>query len=196
MNILDLFGNYNQNKFLNNNNNMSNLGNLSNNNLNYNYCYNNNAPKTRSSYDGIMDGTYTSSSQNNFSHGFNFSNNASKLSIPTRKIYSGNSCVNQNKTNSFADEIYDDPEEEFETFIEKMGNNLIYFIKTQKGSRYMQKFISKISSADLTDLLKRISLYFKDIMTDNYGNYFMQKLMQRCTPEQRVYVMENVKLIK
>lgn len=109
-----------------------------------------------------------------------------------RKNYSEG--VNQNLvSNIISDNFNEDSEEEFDTFIEKIGNNLIPFIKTQKGSRYMQKFLNKLQPEKISKLLFGLSKDLKEVMIDNYGNYFMQKLTQCCSSNQRMFVLQSVR---
>jgi hypothetical protein len=84
-------------------------------------------------------------------------------------------------------------EEELEEFLERMGNDFIPFIKTQKGSRSMQKYLNKITPDRINNLLEKISLNFREIMCDSYGNYFIQKLIQCCSSSQRIYMLKCVR---
>jgi hypothetical protein len=84
-------------------------------------------------------------------------------------------------------------EEDFYKFLQRIDDNLVQYIKTQTGSRFMQKFLNKISPIEIDFLIKKISPFFKDIMTDQYGNYFLQKLAQCCSFNQRILILENVR---
>lgn len=66
------------------------------------------------------------------------------------------------------------------------------FIKTQKGSRIMQKELNSISPENLELLLRRLSPSLTGIMIDTYGNYFSQKLIQCSSPQQRVTILKSV----
>jgi hypothetical protein len=113
-----------------------------------------------------------------------------QVKVP-RKVYSAG--VNQNLvSNIISDNFNEDAEEEFDTFMEKIGNSLIPFIKTQKGSRYMQKFLNKLQPEKINKLLYGLSKDFREVMVDNYGNYFMQKLTQCCSSNQRMFVLQSV----
>ncbi len=108
-----------------------------------------------------------------------------------RKTYSAG--VNQNVvSNIITDNFFEDGDEDFDEFLVKIGNNLIPFIKTQKGSRYMQKFLNKLAPEKVDKLLFSLAKDFKEVMVDNYGNYFMQKLTQCCSSNQRMFVLQNV----
>ncbi len=66
------------------------------------------------------------------------------------------------------------------------------FIKTQKGSRVMQKELNSISPENLELLLRRLCPSLTGIMIDTYGNYFSQKLIQCCSPQQRLLILKSV----
>ena len=60
----------------------------------------------------------------------------------------------------------------------------------------MQKFLNKLSHERIDLFLQKISTNLKLIMTDNYGNYLIQKLIHCCTNQQRIMILENVRRIK
>jgi hypothetical protein len=66
------------------------------------------------------------------------------------------------------------------------------YIKTQKGSRTMQKELNSISPENLQILLDRICSQLTGIMIDVYGNYFSQRLIQCCSPQQRLQILKGV----
>ena len=77
--------------------------------------------------------------------------------------------------------------------IEMSSNDLYTYITTQKGSRETQTIINKMKEYELDILLTRIFPVLRYIMTDKYGNYFTQKLIQICQPPQRIKLLENLK---
>lgn len=66
------------------------------------------------------------------------------------------------------------------------------YIKTQKGSRIMQKELNSITPENLQILLDRICVHLTGIMIDIYGNYFSQRLIQCCSPQQRLQILKAV----
>jgi hypothetical protein len=86
----------------------------------------------------------------------------------------------------------DEDDEELEAFMERMGSEFKSFIKTQKGSRSMQKYLNKITPDKINYLLEKIQFDLKEIMCDPYGNYFIQKLIQCCSSSQRIYILKSV----
>lgn len=83
--------------------------------------------------------------------------------------------------------------DELKKELNKNKITIIQFIKTQKGSREMQKFLFKISTNDITALINMLSTSIGELMKDKYGNYFCQKLIQNCSPEQRTEILKSVK---
>lgn len=75
----------------------------------------------------------------------------------------------------------------------KNGITLTQYIKTQRGSREVQKLLYKISPNDISTLIQLLSSTMNELMTDKYGNYFCQKLIQNCSPEQRIEILKSVK---
>jgi hypothetical protein len=47
----------------------------------------------------------------------------------------------------------------------------------QTGSRFLQKLLNKANNAVVSFLLSEIEENFAELMIDNYGNYFCQKLL-------------------
>ncbi len=56
----------------------------------------------------------------------------------------------------------------------------------------MQKFLNKITPESLNYFLNKLGSRIAGLMTDVYGNYFCQKLVQSCSAEQRVLILNYV----
>ena len=67
------------------------------------------------------------------------------------------------------------------------------YLKTQKGSRELQRQLYKISPVDIDNIIIHLSSIMHTLMRDKYGNYFCSKLIQNCSPEQRVKILETIK---
>ena len=74
-----------------------------------------------------------------------------------------------------------------------LDTNLADYIRTQKGSRNMQKLLNKITPDKLDIILKEIGDSLPELMVDPYSNYFCQKLAQCCSSEQRIFFLRKVK---
>jgi hypothetical protein len=110
---------------------------------------------------------------------------------PKKNYYSAG-LSNNLVSNIICESLIEENEEDFEVFLDKIGENLIPFIKTQRGSRFLQKFMNKILPDVLDKFFELLSPKFKEIMNDNYGNYFIQKLMQTCSIQQRLFFIHSV----
>ncbi len=58
--------------------------------------------------------------------------------------------------------------------------------------RNLQKFFIKCSQLELENVLSEIKSNITTLMTDTYANYMFQTLIQRCTPEQRLFILRQV----
>lgn len=57
----------------------------------------------------------------------------------------------------------------------------------------MQKFLNKINPDNLNVLINKLGSNIPQLMTDVYGNYFCQKMIQSCSVEQRIVVLNYVR---
>lgn len=71
-------------------------------------------------------------------------------------------------------------------------NELYSYIITQKGSREIQSILKKVAESEVDALIAKLSPHFADIMIDKYGNYFSQRLIQICSPNQRVALLKSI----
>ena len=71
-------------------------------------------------------------------------------------------------------------------------NELYSYIITQKGSREIQSILKKVTESEVDSLISKLSSHFSDIMIDKYGNYFSQRLIQICSPNQRVALLKSI----
>lgn len=78
-------------------------------------------------------------------------------------------------------------------YLNQTDAQLYSYIVTQKGSREIQNILKKFSEKNVDVLIKKIGPFLKEIMIDKYGNYFIQKLIQNCSPHQRINLFKNMK---
>ena len=76
--------------------------------------------------------------------------------------------------------------------LEMNEQSLYNYIITQKGSRDAQNIIKKVNENEVELLISKLKKNFPDITIDKYGNYFSQKLIQICTPSQRIQLLESI----
>jgi hypothetical protein len=84
--------------------------------------------------------------------------------------------------------------EDIQQLLSSIDCELWIYAKSQKGSRNLQKLLNKIQPEGLDVVLEKIKSNFYELMTDTYGNYFCQKLIQCCSAEQRMFILRNVSI--
>ena len=80
--------------------------------------------------------------------------------------------------------------------INKIGiDSFIKFVKTHKGSIYLQNilFNKKLSRNEISYIVNSIGTHFNDIICDYYGNYFFQKFILLCYDEDRINIYHYIK---
>lgn len=56
----------------------------------------------------------------------------------------------------------------------------------------MQKELNMIAPSAMDRLIEVLGPFLNVIMNDTYGNYFSQRLIQSCTAEQRLRILQLV----
>jgi hypothetical protein len=192
------------------------------NNYNINYNINQNISKH---YKPLLTNTHTPLKVPQQFNNYNFSNTIENFSnssilnslcdedsnsnfIPIRSITKkSNSSINikgsiplpKNKGSSLF--LNADKEEKGDDFcdlqelLDSINIDLWEYAKTQKGSRNLQKLLNKIQPESLDEILEKLKNNFPELMIDNYGNYFCQKLIQSCSSEQRMFILKHVNFL-
>ena len=65
-------------------------------------------------------------------------------------------------------------------------------MKKKKIFRILQKVLGKLQSNDVQIFIHEIEKDFASLMFDSYGNYMCQALINVCTVEQRIYILQIV----
>jgi Mg/Co/Ni transporter MgtE len=68
-------------------------------------------------------------------------------------------------------------------------------IMTKQGSKDLQKNIDRASPITIEKIVTEIEPKFAEILMDQYGNYFCQKLFLRLTDEQKHKLLMTLKEI-
>ena len=71
-------------------------------------------------------------------------------------------------------------------------NQFLTAIQSHKGSLCLQIYLSSFPQSLMNCFLDKISPILVDIMCSHYGNYFFQKLLQRLTFNQRIYIFNLI----
>jgi len=78
------------------------------------------------------------------------------------------------------------------TRLEELQGEIPTLCRDQHGCRYLQKKLEE-GGADHRDMIFRETFpHFPELMTDPFGNYLCQKLLEYCTDEQRNLICESV----
>lgn len=76
--------------------------------------------------------------------------------------------------------------------IEDIKGKINKFVRTQQGSRLIQKLFTKCSSADLDMFIKEIESNLSELMMDHYANFMFGSLSQSCSPNQRLQILKLI----
>ena len=82
--------------------------------------------------------------------------------------------------------------DDLDQLLASLKSDLSSFVRTQKGSRTLQKILDRIPPEKLFIILENLKDDFSFLMTDTYGNYLCQKLIQCCSAEQRVFILKHI----
>jgi hypothetical protein len=75
--------------------------------------------------------------------------------------------------------------------LEEFKGRLYELCKDQNGCRFLQTKLEE-STAHVTAIYEEIHAHFVDLMTDPFGNYLCQKLLERCDDEQRTCIVDVI----
>ena len=108
---------------------------------------------------------------NNMNNNINFSELSSRASVQSLNNNKYNTI--NNYRNNMHLKIKDDINKSY-------NDNLKLMLKDQKSSKYIQKKIEEKSPEFLYKLYEQMKNNLYDIMTDQYGNYVIQKFVENC----------------
>ncbi|PWN27850.1 ARM repeat-containing protein [Jaminaea rosea] len=78
------------------------------------------------------------------------------------------------------------------TRLEDLKGEIFTLCKDQHGCRYLQKKLEEGVPAYRDMIFTETFAHFADLMTDPFGNYLCQKMLEHCTDEQRNCIVESV----
>ena len=182
----------------------SNPSHIENNHSYSNYIQNNSSHyNTSSTYPSFIPSTTRRSLSNPslfhtqskpFKHYYNNNKHSSTvLSVNSKRFYPQHKQPSYFKRSKQLDKVIEDDFSSLDELIESIDIELCEYITTQNGSRNLQKYLDKITPNEITVLIHILYSAFPMIMTDLYGNYFSQKLIQTCSQEQRINIIKAIK---
>jgi hypothetical protein len=78
------------------------------------------------------------------------------------------------------------------TPLEELHGEIFALCKDQHGCRYLQKKLEEGVPAYRDMIFRETFAHFTELMTDPFGNYLCQKMLEFCTDEQRNVIVEAV----
>ena len=116
--------------------------------------------------------TFININNNNFSE-LSSRNSIQSLNINNKRFIPNNFNIKNNYINNVKNNRREDSNRSYR-------DNLKLMMKNQKGSKYIQKKIEEKSPEFLYKLYEQIKINLFDIMTNQYGNYVIQKFVENC----------------
>lgn len=78
------------------------------------------------------------------------------------------------------------------TRLEDLQGEIFTLCKDQHGCRFLQKKLEEGNTAHRDMIFTETFPHFAELMTDPFGNYLCQKMLEYCTDEQRNLIVESV----
>ncbi|SNX85912.1 related to PUF4 - member of the PUF protein family [Melanopsichium pennsylvanicum] len=78
------------------------------------------------------------------------------------------------------------------TQLEDLQGDIFALCKDQHGCRFLQKKLEETNPAHRDMIFSETFTHFAELMTDPFGNYLCQKMLEYCTDEQRNLIVELV----
>ena len=76
--------------------------------------------------------------------------------------------------------------------IPKNQLNLAAIINNCAGSHFLQKMIKTVTPSDINLMFSLLGQNMKCVMCDSYGNYFIQKIIAKCSKAQRLILLTMI----
>jgi len=78
------------------------------------------------------------------------------------------------------------------TSIDQVVGQIFTMCKDQHGCRFLQKKLDEMNNQTVEIIFIEVSANFAELMTDPFGNYLCQKLLEHCDEERRFLLIRNV----
>ncbi|KAF8406236.1 hypothetical protein HHK36_008321 [Tetracentron sinense] len=76
--------------------------------------------------------------------------------------------------------------------LEDLRGQMVSMAKNQHGHRFLQKKFEEGNADEIEMIFSEVKDYMGELMLDQYGNYFVQKLLDVCNEEQTTLVLISV----
>lgn len=127
-----------------------------------------------------LNGQYSSSS---FSGSFQLDNRANSKGVPSRIA-----------EHELASNVLSNPQQQQAKYssLEEVEGRIYLIAKDQHGCRFLQKKFEEGSLEDVQKIFVEIIDHIIELMTDPFGNYLVQKLLEVCIEEQKMQILLTV----
>jgi hypothetical protein len=78
------------------------------------------------------------------------------------------------------------------TSIDQVIGQIYPMCKDQHGCRFLQKKLDEMNTQTVDIIFNEVYPHFAELMTDPFGNYLCQKLLEHCQEKQRLLLIESV----
>ncbi len=117
---------------------------------------------------------------NDMNNNINFSELSSRASVQSLNNIKFDNNNKYNTINNYRNNMYNMRIKMKDDINKSYNDNLKLMLKDQKNSKFIQKKIEEKSPEFLYKLYEQMKSNLFDIMTDQYGNYVIQKFVENC----------------
>lgn len=78
------------------------------------------------------------------------------------------------------------------TSLEEVEGRIYIIARDQHGCRFLQRKFDEGSSEDVQKIFVEIIDHIIELMTDPFGNYLVQKLLEVCSEDQRMQILHAI----
>lgn len=98
--------------------------------------------------------------------------------------------VHRNKMNNHRRKG-EDPSKYTNARLEDFVGDIYSLCKDQHGCRFLQKQLDMDDATKSSIIFNETEMHIVDLMVDPFGNYLIQKLLEKCNPDQRIQLIGN-----
>lgn len=73
--------------------------------------------------------------------------------------------------------------------VDEIAGRIYFLAKDQHGCRFLQKKFTEGTQEDVEKIFLEIIVHIVELMTDPFGNYLIQKLLEVCDEDQRMQIL-------
>ncbi|XP_020588923.1 pumilio homolog 12-like [Phalaenopsis equestris] len=76
--------------------------------------------------------------------------------------------------------------------VDEISGRIVLMAKDQHGCRFLQRKFAEGSQEDIDNIFSKIIFHIVDLMTDPFGNYLIQKLLEVCNEEKIMFILKVI----